>query len=183
MGGRPQELFAPSFSKRRAVYGYVDRVILPGTLRAFDFANPDMHSPQRSETTVPQQALFFMNGKFAIDRAKAVAASPTINSAKSPEDKITQLYRLLYEREPTRSQVQLGLKFIQSADSPPAVDVEVQPAFTNWQFGFGQLEEGKGLKSFQPLPYFSGEAWQGGHRLARQEARLGANYCHRRPHR
>ncbi len=32
--------------------------IPPSVLRVFDFANPDLHIPTRSETTVPQQALF-----------------------------------------------------------------------------------------------------------------------------
>jgi hypothetical protein len=80
LGGKPMEMFAPPFSKRRAIYGYLDRQFLPGTLRVFDFANPDLHTPQRSETTVPQQALFFLNGPFVIERAKALAATPTRRS-------------------------------------------------------------------------------------------------------
>jgi hypothetical protein len=32
--------------------------------RVFDFANPDLHIPQRAETTVSQQALFALNHPF-----------------------------------------------------------------------------------------------------------------------
>ena len=64
MGGRAADLFAAPGEKpsgkaengRRTLYGLVDRLLLPNVLRQFDFANPDLHVPQRSETTVVQQA-------------------------------------------------------------------------------------------------------------------------------
>ena len=46
VGGPSVELFSAPFSKRRSVYGLIDRQNLPGLLRVFDFANPDRHSPQ-----------------------------------------------------------------------------------------------------------------------------------------
>jgi hypothetical protein len=70
MGGRPQDLLDAS-NRRRTVYGEVDRQFLPGVLRTFDFANPDLHVAVRHETTVPQQALYFLNGSFAAARARA----------------------------------------------------------------------------------------------------------------
>src|SRR5262249_55466333 len=72
VGGRPVELFTPPFATRRTIYGFVDRQFVPSALRIFDFANPDLHIPQRSETTVPQQALFFMNSPFVVERARAL---------------------------------------------------------------------------------------------------------------
>ena len=75
IGGRAADLFpAGSDNRRRTLYGLVDRQFLPGVLRAFDFANPDLHIPQRSETTVPQQALFAMNHPFVADRARGLVA-------------------------------------------------------------------------------------------------------------
>ena len=68
-GGRPVELFKPPFATRRTVYGLVDRQYLPGVFRVFDFANPDLHTPERYGTTVPQQALFFLNHPLVLDRA------------------------------------------------------------------------------------------------------------------
>ncbi|MFN9955484.1 MAG: DUF1553 domain-containing protein, partial [bacterium] len=62
-----------SGNHRRSVYGRVDRHFLPGVLRTFDFANPDLHVAVRHETTVPQQGLYFLNGPFAADRARALA--------------------------------------------------------------------------------------------------------------
>ncbi|HSH16897.1 MAG TPA: DUF1553 domain-containing protein, partial [Verrucomicrobiae bacterium] len=69
MSGKSLELLDAA-NKRRTVYAYVDRQFLPGTFRTFDFANPDIHVAVRHETTVPQQALFFLNGEFAASRAR-----------------------------------------------------------------------------------------------------------------
>ena len=66
MGGRPADVN----SSRRSVYLLVDRQFLPGVFRVFDFANPDLHIPQRPSTTVPQQALFFMNSAMSADVAR-----------------------------------------------------------------------------------------------------------------
>src|SRR5262249_20657889 len=84
-GGKPVELFRKPFALRRTVYGFIDRQFLPGVLRAFDFANPDMHSPQRLDTTVPQQALFFMNSPFVVERARALVERPDISTLVKPE--------------------------------------------------------------------------------------------------
>lgn len=73
VGGSPSDLLAAD-NRRRTVYAFVDRQFLPGALRTFDFANPDIHVAVRHETTVPQQALFFLNGTFAAERARALAS-------------------------------------------------------------------------------------------------------------
>ena len=79
-GGKPVELFRRPFTPRRTVYGFIDRQFLPGVFRVFDFANPDMHSPQRLDTTVPQQALFFMNSEFATECARETLAREKVTA-------------------------------------------------------------------------------------------------------
>src|SRR5258708_35420364 len=73
-GGPAVDLFKSPLSRRRTLYGFIDRQNLPGTLRTFDFASPDAHAPQRFSTTVPQQALFLLNSPFVQEQAKALAA-------------------------------------------------------------------------------------------------------------
>ena len=81
-GGKPSNLFTKPFPVRRTLYGLVDRQFLPGTLRMFDFANPDLPIPKRSETTVPQQSLFLMNHPLSLERARELAKSlpPELNA-------------------------------------------------------------------------------------------------------
>ncbi len=158
VGGRAEELFKPPFSKRRAVYGFVDRQFLPAALRVFDFANPDMHNPQRSETTIPQQALFFMNGPFVAEQARALATRVRSADAKN---QVRELYKLIYQREPTAAQEKLALQFVSSAEAE-AIEESRKPASV-WKYGYGEFDENtSAIKNFQPLPYFNGEAWQGG---------------------
>jgi hypothetical protein len=171
MGGKAEELFKTPFSKRRSIYGFIDRQFLPPTMRVFDFANPDLHNPQRSETTVPQQALFFMNGPFVVEQARALVAEypgdrPGLvrkeQGVVSPEAGIHQLYRKVFQREPTKRQVQLGLQFVRSSETSNDDETE-KPIPSAWQYGYGEFDEtAKKLKSFEPLPYFNGDAWQGG---------------------
>jgi len=156
-GGKPVELLDAG-NKRRTVYALVDRQFLPGTFRTFDFANPDIHVAVRHETTVPQQALFFLNGTFAASRARALAK----RFADLPPDKrVQQFHQTLYQRDATRSEVAAALRFVKSASSDPA---PVPPPIreTQWRYGTGEYDAtAKKLKSFTPLPHFTGSAWQG----------------------
>ena len=175
MGGPAAEMFAPPFTQRRTIYGYLDREFLPGLLRTFDFANPDLHSPQRSETTVPQQALFFLNSPFVAERAKALAARRELATLADPSEKIRALHRLAYQHEPDAAQLQRALHFIRQAEAPPVAEVESgpPPPPPAWSYGFGEFDENeKAVKSFQPLPHFTGEAWQGGAKWP--DAKLGS---------
>jgi hypothetical protein len=126
MGGRPVELTVPAFSPRRAVYGFVDRMELPALFRAFDFANPDQHSPRRYTTTVPQQALFLMNDPFVLGQARALIARPDMAAAADPAERISRLYRLLYQRPPTSAQLELGRQYLRGAPAG-------EPAEAVWQ--------------------------------------------------
>jgi hypothetical protein len=119
-GGKPVDLFKSPFSTRRSVYGLIDRTSFPGTMRTFDVANPDHHTPQRYQTTVPQQALFLMNSPFVTEQAKALAARPEIAAAKSPSEKVVALYQLALGRKPTREEVALALEFTENDDPKAA---------------------------------------------------------------
>jgi len=159
-GGKPVELFKKPFALRRTVYGFIDRQFLPGVFRVFDFANPDMHSPQRLDTTVPQQALFFMNSPFVVERARALAGRA--DAVRNPERRVQELYRLVLQRPATARQVELAKRFIAAADSLPPPEPP-KPVVPPWQYGFGEYdEEARRVKNFETLPQFTGEAWQGG---------------------
>jgi len=114
VGGRPVDLFKEPFTRRRSVYGFIDRQNLPGTFRNFDFASPDTHSPQRFTTTVPQQALFLMNSPFVVAQAKALLARTEIAGANDPARRVEALYRLVYHRAPEPEEVSMSLTFVEA---------------------------------------------------------------------
>ena len=116
-GGKPIDLFATPFTMRRTVYGLIDRTKLPGTFRVFDVASPDTHSPQRFQTTVPQQALFLLNSPFVTEQAKALAARKEIADAKGAGAKVMALYQLALGRMPTKDEVALATEFVADDDA------------------------------------------------------------------
>src|SRR6185503_18132040 len=112
MGGRAVDILGKKPVPRRTLYGYIDRQFVPATFRIFDFANPDLHIPQRSDTTVPQQALFFLNSPFMADRARALARRAAPPSAAKPAERVRRMYRFALQREPTGKELDAALAFI-----------------------------------------------------------------------
>jgi hypothetical protein len=117
--GRPVSLTDAPFSNRRGVYGLIDRQNLPGVLRVFDFANPDQHTPQRYTTTAPQQALFLLNSPFLVEQTRAAAACREGSSGGNLTDRVTRLYRNLYQRDPTPKELDLAQRFFVPASPAP----------------------------------------------------------------
>ena len=160
-GGLPVELTSAPFSGRRTVYGFIDRQNLPGVFRAFDFANPDVSTSQRFTTTVPQQALFFMNSPFLADQAKNLIARKEIASAKTDDDRVKQLYNLAFQRQPSRDEISMAKQYVN--EQTTLKDVSNEPV---WQYGYGEIDEAKKtVKTFTKLPYYSGTSWQGGEKF------------------
>ncbi len=162
-GGRSTDLFAGagSSNRRRTLYGTVDRQFLPSVLRMFDFPNPDLHIPSRSETTVPQQALFSLNHPLMAEKARSLVAHARLSESDDPAVKLQRLYRAAFQREPTLAQQEAVLAFLTAAVEPPPLAPSEESK--SWSYGYGELDEAAGkLKSFTPLPFFNGSAWQGG---------------------
>jgi len=112
VGGLPVDIESEPFATRRTIYGLIDRQNLPGVFRTFDFANPDTSNQGRFHTTVPQQALFLMNSPFVVEQARSVAQRPEISKSGSAQEQIQALYRLILQRMPQASEVELGEKFM-----------------------------------------------------------------------
>jgi len=160
IGGPSVKLTATPFPKRRTVYAFIDRQNLPGVFRTFDFASPDTHSPQRFETTVPQQSLFLMNHEFVMQLADVLAnrTKPT----DSAEEKITQIYRHVFSRDPQPAEIQIGVQFLKASQQNPQASV----LGSAWSFGYGAIDETNGtVTGFQRLPHWTGSVWQGGLKL------------------
>jgi mono/diheme cytochrome c family protein len=148
---------------RRTVYAYIDRQDLPTLLRTFDYPDANAHSGARFTTVVPQQSLFLMNNEFVQDRARKLMDLPGVASQKKAAEKIQQLYRVLFGRSAAPDEVTLGLSFLKKVDADkdaPAVESVA------WQYGYGDYDPAaRKLNSFNPLPHFTGNAWQGGPKL------------------
>ena len=108
----------------RSVYLPIDRDNVPELLDLFDFADPNITSTGRSESIVPTQALYLMNGDFAATSAATMAASLEQNYS-SREAQMQAAFLLVYNQLPTSRELEAGSQFFQdfqpeSARSPTA---------------------------------------------------------------
>ncbi|MCA9041160.1 MAG: DUF1553 domain-containing protein, partial [Planctomycetaceae bacterium] len=126
-GGKGVEL---ETSSRRTVYGFINRNNFPTLFRVFDVASPDVSTPKRPQTTVPQQALFSMNSPFVIEQAKSLAE----HTAQAGEDsgaRIVKMYQLTFARMPSEAEQTAARAFIESTSLPAGANPEA-PHFTPW---------------------------------------------------
>jgi hypothetical protein len=131
MYGKPVDIQSEPYSTRRSVYGFVDRSSIPDVLINFDFANPDLPSGRRFETTVPQQALFLMNSPLVVEQARKLTALSEFGSCHDDEARIAFLYDRIYQRPPRPEEIKLGLEFVSekpetnqvAPDEPPQQQV------------------------------------------------------------
>jgi hypothetical protein len=129
IGGRAVDLPA---SNRRTLYGFIDRQNLPALWRAFDFASPDTHSPQRYVTTVPQQALYLMNSPFAMEQARHLMMRKEIAEAGEAEKKVGAIYRVLYSREASAEEIAMGVEFV-NYEKQKGPAIPARGALTPWE--------------------------------------------------
>ena len=139
MGGRSVPLLSQPFSTRRSIYGFIDRQNLPGLFRTFDFVAPDNSAPKRLQTTVPQQALYLLNSSFIRQQTVALANRISFrqNSGDSAdlEQRIQDLFELIFSRKVTAEELQLGKKFLADhydAKSSKAAAGQAEE-FSSWQ--------------------------------------------------
>ncbi|HZV34240.1 MAG TPA: PSD1 and planctomycete cytochrome C domain-containing protein [Verrucomicrobiae bacterium] len=124
MGGPPVNLGATPYSTRRTIYGYVDRRNLPEVFNQFDFANPDIETGKRYETIVPQQALFMMNSPLVVEQARNLVNRSDFKDTVGAKERIKLLYNIIYQREPTDVEIQLGLNYLMES---PRAETPTEP--------------------------------------------------------
>ncbi|HWX22353.1 MAG TPA: PSD1 and planctomycete cytochrome C domain-containing protein [Candidatus Binatia bacterium] len=118
MYGRPVDIEKEPYVTRRTIYGRVDRSDVADVLVNFDFANPDLPTGRRNDTTVPQQALFFMNSPLVVEQAKHLVALADFNACQDDETRMQFLYQRIYQRPARAEEVKLGSEFIAAAPVP-----------------------------------------------------------------
>jgi hypothetical protein len=119
VGGPPVRNITDPSARRRTVYGFLDRLNVPGLLRTFDFPSPDATSPQRASTTVPQQALFLMNNPFVLECARRLVRRPDVAAEPDVPRRVEHLYRLVYGRPPSPEETALACDFVGAAPGTP----------------------------------------------------------------
>jgi hypothetical protein len=110
-GPSVQGILSPG-SRKRTLYGWVDRLHVPGLYRTFDFPSPDAASAQRDRTTVAPQALFFLNNPFVLHSARALLGRPEVQREADPARRVDRLHRVCFGRPPTAEEAALAKEYL-----------------------------------------------------------------------
>lgn len=162
-------------SQRRTLYAFIDRVN-PDSLRStFDFPSPDATAPKRTETLVPQQALFVMNSPFMIEQTRHLAA---IDKGKPFDARLDNLYARLFSRKALPHEHKLAKAFLAETNSHDEEDMR-----TVWSYGYGPADpEAPVDEQFHPLKHFDSTHYRYGAVFPAPapfgHLRLGASHVH-----
>lgn len=161
--GGPASNVLKGFVPRRTVYGFVNRMDLPGLMRAFDFPEPAATSPGRETTTIAPQALYFLNNDFVTECARRLLTRKDVAGLASQEsaaDRIHKIYRILFSRDATADEITVAMSFL---DRPKS---NASAASETWSYGFGGVEqESSRVVNFERLTHWTGSRWQAGAKL------------------
>jgi hypothetical protein len=109
--GRPLFGGPPADESHRSVYLTQIRDNPPESLALFDAADPNLIVGDRTNTTVPSQALFLMNNPFVIRQAEAVG-SKLVAKLGSDSQRVREAYRIVYGRTPTAKEQETAEEFV-----------------------------------------------------------------------
>ena len=110
--GRSAMLWGHDYTRRRSLYGYINRFNLDPTLRAFDFPAPMQTQGSRVESIVATQTLFTMNSPFVFDQAAAIIATSGFRSGSTDTERVNCLYQAVFQRPASEQEAAAILQFV-----------------------------------------------------------------------
>jgi Protein of unknown function (DUF1553)/Protein of unknown function (DUF1549)/Planctomycete cytochrome C len=129
---------------KRSVYLMTQRLKRHPFLALFDGPDPNASTPSRLETTVPTQALYFLNDPFVY--AKSEAWAKRLRESKTDDaSRIEQAYRGAFSRLPTTAEKSDAVDFLATyrqellAAGQDQVDVRALAAFARTLFGSNEF--------------------------------------------
>ncbi|QDV45687.1 Planctomycete cytochrome C [Stieleria neptunia] len=126
---------------RRSLYIQARRSRPVALLQTFDAPVMETNCENRVSSTVATQSLMLLNGQFILDQSAKLADRAATEAVSLPEQRLASL---------------------------PEVPT---PRQTQWQYGYGDLNEDTGRTQFTPFPHWTGTHWSGGETLP--DAQLG----------
>jgi hypothetical protein len=127
-GGQPFEEKGGKTIPRRSVYAFLNRDVISTMAATFDGADPSSCTVKRQETTVPQQTLFALNSDYIQQRAASLMKLDEIANAANDRERVTQIYRIIYSRNPQEDEIEAALEFLNAAES---IEAKAWPQFVH----------------------------------------------------
>lgn len=114
-------------SQHRSVYLPIVRNAVPDVLKLFDFAEPSILVGERPITTVPTQALYFLNSDIVTSQCDQLAERLLANESLDDEKRINLAYQSILSRNANGPEIERARKYIDNLAnefSESAGDVE-----------------------------------------------------------
>ncbi|MFM7241429.1 MAG: DUF1553 domain-containing protein, partial [Opitutia bacterium] len=103
---------------RRMVYQTKPRAMLDDFFGAFDCPDAGQPQPKRTASITPLQALNLLNGRFALQRADALAARLRREAGEDPARQAAHAFELLFQRPAAAAEVAESARFITAQGLP-----------------------------------------------------------------
>lgn len=97
---------------RRSLYVQVRRSRPLAVLDTFDAPRMEPHCEARSTSTVAPQSLMLMNGNFTLEQSEHFADRLLKEAGPEQKDQITRAWRLVYCRDPSKTELKDALEFL-----------------------------------------------------------------------
>ncbi|MEX0676089.1 MAG: DUF1549 and DUF1553 domain-containing protein [Pirellulales bacterium] len=107
---------SPEERARRSIYIHVKRSLVVPMMASFDGADTDASCPVRFVTTQPTQALGMLNSDFVNEQAAVFAKYLRGKAGDDAEAQITLALRRTLQREPTRGEIDRGLRLVSTLE-------------------------------------------------------------------
>ena len=118
----------------RTIYLPVVRNAMHGVLDIFNHGNALTTQSVRPQTTVAPQALFMLNSDLVMEAAEAIG-SESLVFEMNDEERVGSIYNKILLRQPTRTELDASLAFVETFSSIIAADgvVEKDMLRKTWQ--------------------------------------------------
>ncbi len=93
----------PEEQRRRSVYTYLQRSLLPPFLTVFDQKDTTLPCGQRDVTTVAPQALALLNNAFVQSQSRTLAAR-IVKESETAAERVTNTWQMILGRPPTETE-------------------------------------------------------------------------------
>jgi len=102
--------------RKRSAYLMVQRQRRHPFLALFDGADPNASTAMRQNTTVPTQALYFLNDPFFHEQSSGVSSA--VLSVEGQSQRAIALYRRVFQRSPTDRELDACARFVEQYPAP-----------------------------------------------------------------
>jgi len=99
---------------RRSIYSYWKRARKSPMFEVFDQPDTMVTCDRRNITTVPTQALTLLNDEFVLVQSRHFAARVKQESGQDSTEQIKSAYRIALSREPTATELNRSLQFVET---------------------------------------------------------------------